>query len=561
MNRRSLRRTSSVLAGLGLAVLGASNASAVPVATQLLANGQDSGPQEEYGGPGNEQSTVDYVTVGDKTYVVSIYMSSKVSAEDGPWQCKCSSMELTPDGSPTVIADQVQLTDNDGDRPCNHPKAASDGERVFWVYGSDNNSANTKTYVTAVDHMCNTVMDPQKISQDNNNNEGAPDIAVNGAGTITAGYLSTGENDRSIAVGLKVIDLGGGQVDVEQTYHTTVVTPSNIGRPSIVTQDEGYSLFCAAKGNNRPPEDGVECARIDANTGDIMYKQILAASQPDEKIYMNQPTIVRLDNGYYALHVLESSGEGKTDNKKGSNISHDYVITPGSENFTVNAHEVALGNYPTHSTVCSGAYGVEGKRHFGSFGAAVTGNGAPLVQFFSYDTAIKADAEHNTWVAGWYADSGKLANLYGANPNTQGRDFLRCIGDVPNPGFGQPNGFLPSVKSFFVVPHAGRIPGEEKNSQWVSFIPGETSVPVEVDPPADVKDIGLGPQGEGPVDSDPPGPGSEPSDPGGGKDEPSVLKPTSQNGCSSSGGRDSNGLALAVIGLGLAMVSRRRKGA
>lgn len=560
MNRRSLRRTTSVLAGLGLAVLGVSNASAVPVATQLLANGQDSGPQEEYGGPGNEQSTVDYVSVDGKTYIVSIYMSSKVSDEDGPWQCKCSSMMLSADGSPEIVADQVQLTDNDGDRPCNHPKAASDGKTVYWVYGSDDNSANTRTYVTAVDHMCNTVMDTQRISQDNNNNEGAPDIAVNGNGTITAGYLSTGENDRSIAVGLKTIDLGGGQVDVEQTYHTTVVTPSNIGRPTIVTQDENYSLFCAAKGNNRPPEDGVQCARIDANTGDIMYKQIIAASQPDEKIYMNQPTIVRLDNGYYGLHVLESSGEGKTNNKKGSNISHDYVITPGQENFTINAHEVALGNYPTHSTICSGAYGVEGKRHFGSFGSAITGNGAPLVQFFGYDNAIKADPTHNTWVAGWYADSGKLANLYGANPNTQGRDFLRCIGDVPNPGYGQPNGFLPSVKTFFVVPHAGRIPGEEKNSQWLSLIPGQTSTPVDVDPPADVKDIGLGPQGEEPTESEPPGPGSEPSDPGS-KDEPSVLQPTGSSGCQA-GGRDSgNGLALAALGLGLAMVSRRRKGA
>ncbi len=560
MNRRSLRRTSSVLAGLGLAVLGVSNAGAVPVATQLLANGQDSGPQEEYGGPGNEQSTVDWVEVDGKTYVVSIYMSSKVSEEDGPWQCKCSSMVLTPDGSPEVVADQIQLTNNDGDRPCNHPMAASDGERIFWTYGSDDNSANTRTYVTAVDHMCNTVMDPQRISLDNNNNEGAPTAAAAAPGKLVAGYLSTGENDRSIAVGLNVIDLGGGQVDVEQTFHTTVVTPSNIGRPTIVKQNDNYSLFCAAKGNNRPPEDGVECAQLDSTTGDIMYKQIIAASQPGEKIYMNQPTIVALDNGYFGLHVLESSGEGKTNNKKGSNIAHDYVITPGSENFTINAHEVALGNYPTHSTICSGAYGVEGKRHFGSFGSAITGNSAPLVQFFGYDNAIKADPAHNTWVAGWYADSGKLANLYGANPNTQGRDFLRCIGDVPNPGFGQPNGFLPSVKTFFVVPHAGRIPGEEKNSQWLSLIPGQTSTPVDVDPPADVKDIGLGPQGEEPTESDPPGPGSEPSDPSG-KDEPSVLQPTGSSGCQTGTGDSGNGLALAALGLGLAMVSRRRKGA
>ena len=39
------------------------------------------------------------------------------------------------------------------------------------------------------------------------------------------------------------------------------------------------------------------------------------------------------------------------------------------------------------------------------------------------------------WVVGAYnGDSGYIANKYGQNPNTQGRDFLRCIGNVPNPG-------------------------------------------------------------------------------------------------------------------------------
>ena len=560
MNQTRLRRNMGALASIAMTSLWASSAFAIPSVVMQQATGQNAGPQEENGGPGHEQSTVTYVERDGKVYIVNIYMSSKV--DEGYWQCKCSSVELSPDAAPVTVADQVQLTNNsNGDRPCNHPKAASDGTNVIWTYGTDEDSANTRTYVSAVDHMCNPIADTIRISQNDNNNDGAPDIAFNGDGRFTAGYLSTGENDTSYAVGIEVVDLGGGQLDINKTWHKAVVTPSNIGRPTIVAQDSEYSLFCAAKGNNRPPEDGVQCARLDATTGDVLYKQIIAASQPGEKIYMNQPTLVALDNGYFALHVLESSGEGKTNNKKGSNISHDYILSPGAESFVVNAHEVALGNYPTHSATCSGAYGSEGKVHFASFGAAVTGNSQPLAQFFSYNnSAITDDPEHNTWTVGWYADSGKLANLYGANPNNQGRDFLRCIGDVPNPSFGQPNGFLPSVKTFFVMPHAGRIPGEEKNSQWLSLVPGWTSQPVEADPPADVKDVQLGPQGEGPVDSEPP-PAEEP--PGGdppGTDEPTVVNPKTSAGCAAAAGGDFGGLALVGVGLALAIGARRRKG-
>ncbi|MFO0550596.1 MAG: hypothetical protein U0271_19535 [Polyangiaceae bacterium] len=549
------------------ALLAPTPAGAVPSVVLQLANGQDAGPQSEYGGPGQEQPTSVWVEDGGKIYVVTIYMSSKVSGDDGPWQCKCSSVELSSDAAPTIVADQVQLTKNNGDRPCNHPKAASNGKSVVWLYGTDTNNANTQTYVSAVDHMCQPIMEPKKISANNNNNEGAPDIAYNGENYFTGGYLSTGENDISIAVGLHLVDLGGGQVTVEKTYSKNVVTPANIGRPTITAASPDRSLFCAAKGNNRPPEEGVQCAWMDAITGDIMFKQIIAPSQPGQKIYMNQPTVMTLENNYFALHVLESSGEGKTNNKKGSNTAHDYIITPGADAFVIAAHEVGLGNYPTHSSICSGAYGPDGEVHFASFGAAVTGNGQPLLQFFRYVNSIESDPTHNTWVAGWYADSGKLANLYGANPNTQGRDFLRCTGDIPNPGFGQPNGFLPSVKTFFAVPHAGRIPGEEKNSQWLTFVPGWTSEPITADPPADVKDVKLGPQGQDPVDSNPPDP-SDPSDPAPTDPPPdddngSTITPTTQSACSlsASSSRDSNGLAWVGLGLGLALAARRRKGA
>ncbi len=540
------------------------------VPTFQFANGQNSGPQEEQGGPGNEQADATWVTVGDKVYVVTVYMSSKVSDEDGPWQIKCSSVEMGPSGQPTVVADQVQLTAYDGERPANHPRLAADmmtGQSVM-LFGSDGVNgpqANVQTYAVTIDHMCNMTSDVVRVSNNNNNNEGAPDILCHGNGYCTGGYLSTGGTDTSFALGLQVVDLGGSY-SVERTWLKGVVTPANIGRPALASSDPNTALFCAAKGDNRPPEDGVQCAMLNTMDGTIMYKQIIAASQPGEKIYMNQPTVGALEFGRFAVHVLESSGQGKITNDKGSNITHDYVIEPQVDSFLIKDHKSMLGSYHTHSAICAGAYGLEGKRSFGILGAPITGNGQPSFQLVSYDgtTGMAQDATQNKWVVGWYADSGKLANMYGQNPNTQGRDFLRCTGDVPNPGFGQPNGYLPHVKTFFVTPHAGRIDGEEKNSQWLSLVPGWTSEVVTPAPPADPASINPGPN---PGTGNPNPPSAAPQDdpiPGtDGKDkDPTVITPASSGGCAAApSGNDASGtLGLAILGLGLAAFSRRRKG-
>jgi uncharacterized protein (TIGR03382 family) len=560
-------RTLTALIGVGLALAGAPTASAAPVSLSpvvvQLQNGLDAGPQEEAGGPGFEQPTSAVIEKDGKVHVVTVYMSSKVSDEYGPWQCKCSSTVLHADGPPTMGASEVQVSffDN-GDRLCNHPKAASDGERVLFVFGSDHDSANVETYASVLDENCNVLMDAKQVSTTNGNNNAAAELTFSGTtptgSLFTGGYLSATNDDTSMAMGLEVIDLGGGEVEVERTILTGVVSPSNIGRPTIVRHDDEHSIFCAAQGNNRPPEDGIRCALLNHQTGDVVHSQIIAASQPSQKRYMNQPTITRLDNGNYALRVLESSGEGKTNNLKGSNKAHDYVITPLAESFLISAHEEGLGNYPTHSSTCAGAYGLEGKRHFGVFAAAVTGNGQPLVQFFGYGPGgILADAFHNTWVAGWYADSGKLANLYGQNPGTNGRDFLRCIGDVPNPGFGQPNGFYPSVKTFFALPHGGRIPGEPKNSGWLALVPGHTTLEATPAPPADLKDVEAGPQGEQPAPSEPPAPGSDPPSPSG--DEPTAVLQTTSGGCATAPTHGTGALApLAALGL-VALARRRRQ--
>ena len=92
-------------------------------------------------------------------------------------------------------------------------------------------------------------------------------------------------------------------------------------------------------------------------------------------------------------------------------------------------------------------------------GASPTGLGQPSLQFVKYEqSAFKVDKNNDNWTVGFYGDSGRLANLYGPNPNVQGRDFPLCIGGVKNPGYKVTNGYMPEVETFFLAPHAGTSP-------------------------------------------------------------------------------------------------------
>jgi MYXO-CTERM domain-containing protein len=550
--------------GFGAATLPPSEAAADSAQVMRLAYGVG-GPQQKNGGAGNEQPTSVFLQKNGMTYVVTVYMSSNIADKDRPWQCKCSSVALDPQQGPTVVADQVQLTDYDGDRPCNHPMAATDGKHVVWTFGSDkNNQTNVSTYVGALDEMCKTEAAPKRVSENANNNEGAPDISYNGNGRFTGGYLSTNTNDTSFALGLTLHDTNGA-ITLEKTYLKGVVAPSNIGRPAIVAATADRSLFCASKGDNRPPEDGVECAWLDVNTGKVLWKQILAASQPAAKKYMNQPSVAMIDYGRFAVNLQESSGDGKKTNTKGANISHLFVIEPSDTGYIENAHKVGLGSYQTHAAICAGGYGVEGKRHIAIMGAPITGVGLPGIQFALYESQTDLVADKaNQWPIGYYGDSGHLANIYGQNPNTQGRDFLRCIGDVPNPGHGLADGYLSNVETFFVAPHAGRVPGDPKNSLYLSFIPGKTTKVVVPEPPQEVMmppiamSTGATTGSGDPTTSATTGGGA-----GGGppltipsSEQPSCSCSTPGSSSSSSGGSLGG---LAALGLAIALVFRRKE--
>ena len=275
--------------------------------------------------------------------------------------------------------------------------------------------------------------------------------------------------------------------------------------------------------------------------------------------------MARIDYGRFAVNLQESSGGGKNNNKKGANISHLYVLEPTDQGYTEKAHEIGLGQFQTHAAVCSGIYGSNAERAIAIMNAPNTGVGLPWIQMATYaaNLGLKAD-KANEWQIGYYGDSGYIANIYGQNPNTQGRDFLRCIGDVPNPGHGLPNGYQSNVESFFVAPHAGRIPGEPKNALFLGFVPGKTDKPVVPEPPVDVpppSDTTSSTGGGSSTTATTAGAGGSGGEGGHG---PIGFNSSADGGCACSlpgGEHESPGGplgALALAGLSIALVSRRR---
>jgi hypothetical protein len=114
-------------------------------------------------------------------------------------------------------------------------------------------------------------------------------------------------------------------------------------------------MFCASRATTGP-RYGVQCAWLDTMTGDIMYKQIMRP-RSRTSTSTNQPTVVALTTAV-SDRVLQSSGRGKTHNEKGAN-AHDYILEPQTDSFLIGEHAELLGSYHTHSSICSGRYGIE----------------------------------------------------------------------------------------------------------------------------------------------------------------------------------------------------------
>ena len=263
-------------------------------------------------------------------------------------------IQLNAEAAPTIVATQ-QITHFDGDRPFNHPRLASAagdyvGRRTFAsthrgpehhervrdgrstrrgkVVPLTGKSLNGDNQVYDANGQLQPVLN---VGQNDGNNHGASEmhfIGTDAHGRRPLPRRLPPQQQRLVRLRPERHEDGDRRTTSTQDWQTLFARPANIGRPTIAVTGATTATCCAAKGNNRPPEIGIQCVALDTTTGKILNKAIVAPSQPDQKVYMNQPTITYLGNGTCGLGVVMSDGQGRNRNGHflGSNTSMAYTI-------------------------------------------------------------------------------------------------------------------------------------------------------------------------------------------------------------------------------------------
>jgi MYXO-CTERM domain-containing protein len=615
LKSKSTRGLIGLLAGLGVVtVASVADAATVQLSTGVLLLKQSSNGTVKRGtGAGILMPRLETLS-GNK--LLAIWMDSAPDSmvpppnsgtnNNGYWEGKTALIQLNAEAPPSISNTQ-QITTFDGDRPFNHPRLASAGDYVVVSFASTIEQGDTTNeYVMVLDNTGKVVTDfkgtslngDNQVYDDNNqlqpvlnvgqndgNNHGASEMLyigkdASGVDHFIGGYLHN--NNDSYVYGLSVSKTGT-TYNVTQDWQTLYATPANIGRPTIAVTGPTTATACAAKGNNRPPEIGIKCVALDTTTGKILNKSIVAASQPDQHMYMNQPTIAYLGNGTCALGVVMSDGSGRNRNGHflAANTSMAYTID--CQTLQIKNTQTGVAPFQRHSIITQSLFGNQGQTFIGSLGCSSTGAGGAGLQLIGVDSngMMSVDKVNNMLPVMWQCDTAWLSYKGLRNPRDQGRDFLHTVGSIPNPGFQDPKGWMPEVSHFAIslVP-AVHDDMATRNSLYMSFAPiaWDKSVTVTMGAAVDVSQIPAGPSpqtgGTSPVvgGSDPnvngngvtsgsSGTGSTGTGTGGSWHTGYSGAQDGAGGCSVSA-VGSNGFeelgGLALVGLGLAGVSRRR---
>ena len=322
-----------------------------------------------------------------------------------------------------------QITNFSGDRPFNHPRLASAGDYVVVNFASTLDEPDTTNqYVMVIDSTGKPVTTPLDVGLNDGNNHGAAEMHfltkdTNGVDHFLGGFLHN--NNESYAFGLSVSKDASGNYQVNRDWLTEFVRPANIGRPTCAVTGATSATCCAAKGNNRPPEIGVQCAVLDTTTGNIVNKVLVAPSNPNQKVYMNQPTIASLGNGMCAIGVVMSDGQGRNGNGHflGSNTSMAYTVDCNT--LQVKNTQSAIAPFQRHAVLTSSLFGNQGQTFIGSLGCSSTGAGGAGLQLINVDAngmmSARQGQQHD---ASHVAVRYRMALLQGTSQSEQSRPRL-----------------------------------------------------------------------------------------------------------------------------------------
>jgi len=541
----------------------------------MLCDDADTGPRNKNTLAGCYEQGVAAYDPGSQT-IVSVYMSAKRQIGingiefNSPYQCNMTTLKIDPIQGPVPVVSDVLMTDNDGDRPCNHPRIRDIDDSIapdayMLCYGTTEFNNNNVDWACEMRQISTGIqlaaLTP--LSNINGSNDGAGDVThING--DYSRFMVAYNQNSDTTEIsGFRIEATPGGEYAynlVKEFEQREIDDPTNIDRHDMLPGPlPGTVITAYAKGNNRPPENGAKVAvinysaAIDGNDGNqdaYRNTSYIMRSDPGDDMYANSPEIELgpMVGGvqYYYVANTTTDGDGKNGNDKG--LSDFYLHSAyfdANQDIQLMGTQGQAGTWLTHSSLVSAPFGADGELAALAVSSSITGSGPGSVKGYYYDAAVQSfNSGPNIVAYPLGTDSGYLANIYGNNPNNQGRDFVYAI-PVPNPGYNVDNGYQKGVESFIFTQAGGMTaePLNDKNAGFWALVPAHTPGCELPDDPQDNDDVGDGTGGEG---------GDGTPDP-----TPETKKSGTFGGCATSGSSGLGGSLLFI--LGAFVVIRRRR--
>jgi hypothetical protein len=520
-------------------------------------NGRDQPEQDYY--PGAEHVGI-VALQGDRVLMFGMgsYQLSGVTPNNRV-QMFCAASRIDPVTGPEMVTMRY-VTNNEGDRYRNahHPRVApifgGTAAAVLYNYAPGDRA---QTYMTIFGPDCQQ-LSPMTLVMAKNN-----DDCSNSDHRSLAEVRSDGNLARLVGVygcnGEGSDDAWGGVQDVvkksDGTYEIRVVTDDILVEEEeertrgwvIVGQDRSFWTACVTAGNTQPPDRGVVCSAYDTETGEALWRQFVAKKVGE--VYQTQIHVVGMRDAAgvptsMALATWERLTETRRRGKGTVELASAALsfTRQGMAIVTEPSTSVAPTVDGTHLGMCGSMVGVEGQASWRGFlvGSSINGNPFAIsvgqtVAWNPDETRLMPDRKYSLNVA---IDNAWLSNIYGQNPEVQGRNFVSCIGDVPNPGYGQGGGYQPEVKSFAAVAATSRRMDDARGIAEDKLATELILVPMVLAP-----------------DAPPPGDPVDPSDPVP-TPEPASVHSGASGSCSAAG--DGSAAGGAVLALVVLVCIRRR---
>lgn len=493
----------------------------------------------------------------------------------------CVSTAISATGGITDVVSRYvtnNTTGNNNRRNGHDPDATTvlGGAAVLTTYNyRPDDNGNTNLYGLVVGPRCEELAAQTLLFEEDNDNVLGSAQVVTNAGILAdsatetriarSGIGNGNGEDAGWVLGLRV-KKNGNTITIDRYKAGISVEEEERSRSSVAPMiAPDRVLVCSAVGNTQPPNRGVDCAIMDMSTNqNLGERQSRIANrrimQAGNGYRYSTPGVVAVRNpdgtltGDYIVQVVEVDYANRVGKYKAPTRLGLAVVRADGAAGTIDV--VAPPNFSLaglgdagHPQLCGGNMGEDGAFRAVVMLPSIIGNvGGGALRTFKFDYATKAlTLETSNQFA---TDGGWMSQIYGENPATpQGRNHASCIPNVPNPGYGLANGYMPNAKTLLIIPTSYRKYRNNDSAQGMSaklafglgVFPSETVAPGEEPEPVDPTDP------------------TEPTDPTNPNPTPVTPGNSVGGGCNTQSGAG-GWLALAAAGFALAR-SRRRAAA